>query len=331
MAGTTRGSSVSESDVSRHLRLLRGPAAVIALAYLGFTVVSGLGSFHWLAELLTHFRVQAAIAGAALALFCAALGMRVVTAGVCALTLLHLLPVLLYLVPAESPDLDGLPRLRVLQLNVHTSNQQHAAVEQLVRDLRPDVLALIEVNQRWLDALSGLHTHYPHRIERPQEDNFGIALFSRFPIDDLRLLPLQHERIYMITGRFSLGATPVTVALAHLVPPSSAAWAALRNRQLEMLSQLTSGDSVTETLLLGDLNTTPWSPFHERLERTSGLRNGARGLGLYASWPAGFLPLRIPLDHFLLSPGLQVASLELGPEVGSDHLPLLLEITAGSG
>jgi endonuclease/exonuclease/phosphatase (EEP) superfamily protein YafD len=313
------------------LRLLRGLAAAIALAYLGFTVASSLGSFHWLAELLTHFRVQAAIAGAALALICATLRLRAVTAGVCALTLLHLLPVLLYLVPRESPDLDGIPRLRVLQLNVHTANRRHAAVEQLVREARPDLLALLEVNERWLEALSGLHTHYPHRIGRPQEDNFGIALFSRFPIDDLRLLPLQDERTYMITGRFSLGDTPVTIALAHLVPPSSASWAALRNRQLDALSQLTAGDSVTETLLLGDLNTTPWSPFHDRLERSSGLRNGARGLGLYPSWPAGFLPLRIPLDHFLLSPGLHVASLELGPDVGSDHLPVLLEITPGPG
>ena len=312
-------------------RLLRGLAAAIALAYLGFTVTSSLGSFHWLAELLTHFRVQAAIAGAALALICATLRLRVVAVGVCALALLHLLPVLFYLVPRGSPDLDGAPRLRVLQLNVHTTNRRHAAVERLVRETRPDLLALLEVNERWLAALSGLHPYYPHRIGRPQEDNFGIALFSRFPIDDLRLLPLHDERMYMITGRFSLGHPPVTIALAHLAPPSSAALAALRNRQLDALSQLTGGDSVTETLLLGDLNTTPWSPFHARLERSAGLRNGARGLGLYPTWPAGFLPLRIPIYHFLLSPGLRVASLELGPEVGSDHLPVLLEIAPGPG
>lgn len=308
------------------LRAGRALAGAIALGYLGATLVSLLGRFHWLAELLTHFRLQAAVAGAALVALCAALRLRRTAAAVFALALVQLAPVLPYLVPSPRPELGEAPRLRVLQLNVLTVNRRHGAVERLVRETRPDLLALLEVNRRWLEALSDLHAHYPHRIASPREDNFGIALLSRYPLEDLRLLPLPDARMEMVAGRLVLGAEPVTIVFAHPVPPASAAWAALRDRQLDALARLVKRTGTGQTLLLGDLNTTPWSPVHARFERATGLRNGARGIGLFPTWPAGFAPLRIPIDHVLVSTGLRVASLELGPEVGSDHLPLLAEI-----
>ena len=296
------------------------------VAYALFTAVSSLGSFHWAAELLTHFRVQATLTGVLLAMVCAALRMRIRSAAVCGLAALHLFPVLPYLVPSGLPRSVGLPHVRLLQVNVLTANRQHEAVENLVVDKKPDILALLEVNERWLEALAGLHTRYPHRIERPQNDNFGIALFSRFPLDDLHFRRLHHDDVYMLVGRFTLGSTPVTLVVAHPVPPSGPAYSALRNEQLDELSEIVRGFQASEVILLGDLNTSPWSPVYRRFEQSIGLRNGARGFGLRPTWPTGFRPLMIPLDHCLLSSGLRAVSLETGPEVGSDHLPVLVEI-----
>ncbi len=50
------------------------------------------------------------------------------------------------------------------------------------------------------------------------------------------------------------------------------------------------------------------------------------GFGLKPTWPTSLPLLMIPLDHCLLSPGLRVTSFEVGPRVGSDHLPVLVEI-----
>jgi endonuclease/exonuclease/phosphatase (EEP) superfamily protein YafD len=39
------------------------------------------------------------------------------------------------------------------------------------------------------------------------------------------------------------------------------------------------------------------------------------------------MPLgRIPLDHCLVSSGLDVLDKRLGPQVGSDHLPVVIEL-----
>ena len=228
--------------------------------------------------------------------------------------------------PSDHRHSEGLPKLRLLEVNVHTANRQHEAVEKLVIDRKPDILALLEVNERWLDALAGLHRYYPHRIERPQNDNFGIALFSRFPLDDLTLRRLEHDRVYIAVGRFSFGSTPIALAVAHPVPPAGPTSSALRNEQLRQLSEILQNFRGSEIILLGDLNTSPWSPVYRRLEHSTGLHNAARGLGLFPTWPTAIRPLMIPLDHCLLSSGLRAVSLHTGPEVGSDHLPVLVEI-----
>ncbi len=326
-ARTSSARLVSQQEMSAVLRLFDGLLLGSVAGYALLTAAVGLGSVLWAAELLTHFRVQWAVAGSLLALLCAARRMSLLCAVVCALAALHVLPVLPYVVPSATAA-GGAPSVRVLQLNVNTANRRHEAVERLVLDTRPDVLALLEVNERWLEALAGLERHYPHRIARPREDNFGIAVLSRFPLDGLRLRRLRHDGISMVVGRFTLGSTQVHLVVAHAVPPVGPLHAALRDEQLAELSEIVRSFPEGETVLLGDLNTSPWSPAHRRLERSAGLRNGARGLGLHPTWPTGFRPLAIPLDHYLVSPGLRLVSLETGSEVGSDHLPVLAEIVS---
>jgi endonuclease/exonuclease/phosphatase (EEP) superfamily protein YafD len=79
-------------------------------------------------------------------------------------------------------------------------------------------------------------------------------------------------------------------------------------------------------LLAGDLNTTPWSPYFQTLEKESGLKNSMKGFGFQPSW-AGNAFLKIPLDHFLHSPEIVIHNRMIGPDVGSDHLPVIIDFT----
>ena len=82
-------------------------------------------------------------------------------------------------------------------------------------------------------------------------------------------------------------------------------------------------------MVLGDLNATAWCYAFRRFLRETGLKDSARGWGYQATWPTGFLPLRIPIDHCLLSPDLKVLNRRIGPNVGSDHFPLTVELALG--
>jgi endonuclease/exonuclease/phosphatase (EEP) superfamily protein YafD len=307
-------------------RLLRLAATLAVAGLAAATAFSYLGRFHWLPELLTHFRMHLAIASAALAVAAFCLRARVAGAAAALCLAAHAGPVLPYLLPRSAPaPLEAIP-LRVLLLNVLTVNDRFDAVASLIALEDPDVVGLLEVDERWLQALAPVRARYPHRVERPQPDNFGIALMSRVPIANLALRRLEHDAIRVAVGELDLGGRRAVLILAHPVPPVGRALSALRDRQLDAIARVRSEFPDREAIVLGDLNTSPWSPSHRRLERNARLANAARGLGTFPSWPAAAAWLRVPIDHCLLSPGLRAATLRLGPEVGSDHLPLIVEI-----
>ena len=225
----------------------------------------------------------------------------------------------------RAPASDG-DALRVTMANVWTSNRAHGRVLEWLRREDPDVIGLLEVDRRWVRSLAALRGTHPHGIEHPLSNNFGIALYSRIPLDHVELRPLGHPDLKAIVATLRWQDAPLAITLAHPVPPVGSGSARLRNEQLARLAELPREFPGSEFVLLGDLNTTPWSPFYARLERSSGLRNASRGHGYQPTWNSDSWPFALPIDHALLSKGLEPRAFRVGPDVGSDHRPLSLEI-----
>ena len=77
---------------------------------------------------------------------------------------------------------------------------------------------------------------------------------------------------------------------------------------------------------MGDYNATPWSrPFWRFVDR-SGLCDSRAGFGVQASFPAMSAVLRIPIDHVLVSCSIGVRDRRIGRDVGSDHLPVIVDL-----
>lgn len=72
-------------------------------------------------------------------------------------------------------------RVRVLVLNVLQTSSSFADVRRLIDDVDPDVIGLVEVDQRWLDALAPSLVEYAGRIEAPRDNYSGPALYARGP------------------------------------------------------------------------------------------------------------------------------------------------------
>jgi len=56
------------------------------------------------------------------------------------------------------------------------------------------------------------------------------------------------------------------------------------------------------------------------------LVNSQNGFGLAATWPTSLPISLIPLDHMLHSDSLTTVAREVGPDLGSDHKPLTVEV-----
>ncbi|NJM07606.1 hypothetical protein HC891_17630 [Candidatus Gracilibacteria bacterium] len=56
------------------------------------------------------------------------------------------------------------------------------------------------------------------------------------------------------------------------------------------------------------------------------LYDSAIGYGIQGTWPSSLPPLlRIPIDHCLVNAQISIVARSVGPALGGDHTPLLVE------
>jgi len=285
----------------------------------------GLGArWYWLLDLTTHFTWHYAAGLPLLAILC---GVRrrpwlavlvLVTLGV---DLWRLAP--LYVSPSP-PAAQG-AQLRVLTQNVLKKNDSHTKVLELIQRESPDLVLLMEVNQQWLDALKALESTHPYHAAQLKGTRSGVAFYSRVPLDALEFRNFGQADRYSSVARLQLGKRQVTVVGVHATLPKRARGTALRDEDLMAAGQFIAQQSGT-ALLMGDFNTTPWSPVFGDLLRTSGLQDSMRGFGAQASWgPNGWGRVVLPIDHVLHSSDFRVIDRRIGPDVGSDHRAVIVD------
>lgn len=293
--------------------------AFLTLAALG-AAVAFLAPFGWPFELACHFAVQyAAFLLAAAA--AAALSGLPRHAAVCGLLGLWNLGQVLWSVRPPPEASGGGPEVSLVVFNVHTANGRFTEVEDYLLARAPDAVVLLEVSPRWWTELRRLRKAYPHTLEEPRGDNFGIAVLSKTPLEAARFVLLSPVEVPSIVARLKADGRPFTLIATHPVPPASAYLVAERDAHLAALPALVQ-EQAGPVVLAGDLNATPWSPVFRRLLRDSGLLDSRRGFGVHSTWPTAIPFARIPLDHVLVSPGVRVLSRAVGDPLGSDHAPV---------
>lgn len=221
--------------------------------------------------------------------------------------------------------------LKILHINVLGPSRNSEAVARLIRQTRPDILTLAEYNGWWQNALkrSGALDGFTSRYVVPY-GNDGV--YSRIPFRDV------HTE-FMATGRdpttivhFSLQGSPVTLLVVHPRPPLKPDWYARHQKHFARWERdfPRYGPNV---LMVGDLNSSPWGAPFRHFIAASGLRDTQLGYGVQPTWPTFWpspwlrlpVPL-IPIDHVLISRQFTVISQKTGHFVGSDHLPVVVEL-----
>lgn len=225
------------------------------------------------------------------------------------------------LAPAPAPPLSThAASFTMMQANLHDENIDHQRFFKFVGSNHPDILALQEVTPHWMRAIranENLMTRYPYRLIGNGGDT---TLLSRFPLAHARREFIPPYDSYL-SAQVRLENRVVQVFVIHPEHPTSGSSA---RRQRGVFDALIAKGRQTPNpfLIVGDFNATPWSYQFNRLKSSLSLTDTAQqGLGFPPSWPVGWGPLMIPIDHCLVSPGLRVTQRTVGPALGSDHLP----------
>lgn len=222
------------------------------------------------------------------------------------------------LLPAASA---AAPSFAIASANVHMDNQDTGPLARWLTKERPDVVVVLEVTSLYAQGLQTFDA-YPHRHIAAQDNPFGIALLSRHPLSDARTVQ-DADGIPHIDARLTWQGRQIRVLAVHPMPPISVAFAASRDRQLAAWA---TSAGLQPTLLAGDLNATPWSSAFNHLD-TLGLR---RVTGLAPTWPTALFGLSgIPIDQVLASQHWRRVDSSRGPDLGSDHAPVLARLVLG--
>lgn len=311
----------------------------LAIATMGLTLLSLLGPVAWhpYLELASHFRVQYfCLSGlAVLGLIWGRLGRgrsgRWLWVALFCVMVQGAELVAWYMPP--SPSTTESPNLRILLSNVYVRNQDKTQVPALVKREQPDIALFMEVDHRWSAALQSLRSQMPYRFAAPSD----LTLYSRLPLRTQRLFGPPHAPSLAVT--VDIGGQSVMIVATHPLPPRPDRFAE-RNAEFERVADfIQQQDPQLPLVLIGDLNTTMWSPYYRQLVQKAGLRNGRQGFGILPTWPAptphskpspviAFLKLFawIPIDHVLVNSQVHVQQFRVGPNVASDHLPVIADL-----
>jgi endonuclease/exonuclease/phosphatase (EEP) superfamily protein YafD len=298
---------------------------VLILAGAVVATIAGLFGRHFGLELVTHFRLHlillAIVCGGVLIAFHSWRVLPLAVAVAC-LNAWYVAPYFLKNQSAGSSEANV--SIKLMQANVWKSNQNYQKVLRTIAEVNPDVLVVQELTPEFKDATSSLELSYPYSRVEARVGGAGMGIFSRYPMTDIQVLTLDQSNHIALLARLEIAGR--SVALLGLHPTTPVTRVKFENRTLQFERAAALMNAINgPRVLIGDLNTTMWSPYFSDLVRDSGLRDTRLGFGIKTSWPVPVpVFLRIPIDHCLLSDDFQVTNVEVGSSIGSDHLPLVV-------
>ena len=305
------------------------------MAILG-TAFSSFASYHWVADILSSFRVHY------LLLLCPygylLLRQRdrwktLLVAGCLFPNLWFTLP---YWIPntrtSTTSSSASTKSFRLGIFNVLRTNEEFQETLAFFTREEPDFLFLMEVQPAWNKHLEAIRDRYPFQHRMASNDYLGIVFLSKIPWSDLTVIHLGEVRNPSLDIRFSAESETgqaVRMILTHPLPPFGDALTRSRDQQLLDLAIRQKGSS--PTLMAGDFNLTPWSPRFARILEAGDLRDASKGfgwtptLGPIPTWLGG-----IKVDHVLCSQDVSIHSFAAKHTFYSDHRLVLCEFSLPS-
>ena len=294
-----------------------------------FSVAGRLGDLSKHAELASHFKVQYLLGSAACLLSCLFYrepGWAVAAALGVAINVVAIAP---WYTGGKNlaGNRVGRRRVKLILANVNYENTAHETFIAFTQRHVPDLLVVQEVDEAWRESLQVLQSLYPFSEAAPKGGGSGMALYSRFPFERLAVVFPEGDARPCILARMNIDGVSVSLLSPHPRTPIRKAHFKLRNGMLAAAADCLR-DLPAPKICVGDLNITPWSPYYRSFVEQTRLVNVRKGFGLLPSWPTFlfFKWLMIPLDHCLVSDDICVADVKTGEPIGSDHLPLIVEL-----
>ncbi|MEX1011477.1 MAG: endonuclease/exonuclease/phosphatase family protein [Balneolaceae bacterium] len=239
-------------------------------------------------------------------------------------------------------------RISLLIYNVLHDNRRVEALRELILDNSPDIILLSEPTQWWLEQLDGLEEEYAYTLYQPQENHYGMLLYSRLELEDSEIRFLIESEIPSIRTRVRLrSGTLVTLYGVHPRPPgikirdekadgdveedTDREDSDLRDAELLTVAKEVRDLGDAPVIVAGDFNDVAWSYTTHLFQRIGGLMDPRVGRGLFNTYDTESRFLRYPLDHVFATRHFLLVELRSLSDIGSDHFPIFVVLDYDPG
>lgn len=229
----------------------------------------------------------------------------------------------------QSKNSDGKSgeKISILECNVLQDNTSYNKLIDLVKQSEPDIVIALETDTKWAQGLSTLEADYPYIIKHPQDNTYGILLYSKLQIIDHNIEFLIDSQIPSIEAVVKLANQTIKLFIVHPEPPSPTEneRSTERDAELILIAKKIENEPLP-VIVAGDLNDVAWSHTTRLFQRLSGLLDPRIGRGFFNTFNAHHLLLRWPLDHVFHSRHFMLSKIERLPSIDSDHFPMLIQL-----
>lgn len=233
------------------------------------------------------------------------------------------------LYPRQVPDAVDPPAdrcLRLLMANVLQENHRADLMLAAIASADPDVVLLVETDAWWEEAMRPLERSY-RCVERcPQENHYGMMLWSRLAVTACELRFVVSPEVPSMRATLQLrSGEEVQLYALHPPPPLPGADSYGRDAELVLTGQEIASDG-RPSIVIGDLNDVAWSYTATLFQRVSHMVDPRVGRGMFGTFHAEHPLARYPLDHVFHTRDFSLNGLRVLPYTGSDHFPIVVDL-----
>lgn len=216
----------------------------------------------------------------------------------------------------------------ILVSNVFQPNRKSELLIKLINQYKPDLFLVLEADKWWENQLKTIEADYEYKIKKPQDNLYGMILYSKLELSDERVNFIFEDDIPSFEAMVQLNdLDKFKIYCLHPKPPFPTESETSTNRDAELL---VVGKKVKKhklpVIIFGDFNDVAWSNTTRLFQKVSELLDPRIGRGFYNSFHAHYPLFRWSLDHVFHSTHFQLIDLKRLNNIGSDHFPIYIKL-----
>lgn len=218
--------------------------------------------------------------------------------------------------------------LKIFTANVLQDNRAYDRMLAQVRQMDPDVVFLVETDEGWAKGMNDLEADYPHRLQMPLDNTYGLLFYSRLPMRNGKVLYRADPEVPSVLAELQLpNGTWIKTYGLHPKPPvpGESMRSTAKDKELMKVAFEVENDP-QPCVVMGDLNDVAWSYVTSLFRKISGLLDPRRGRGFYSTFSANHRLMRFPLDYIFCSRQFGLVRMKRLPHNGSDHFAMFIHL-----